>query len=125
MRQRMTAAPQSVEEAMERVAEAIADLTTLQVEAAIAAAMSDQVEAAQATDEQPRGADRIWFSTAQAAGRAGRHPATVRDALEAGVLHGSQKAAEAHWRIHATCLDAWIAGQSCAHQEGGGGSTSR
>lgn len=58
---------------------------------------------------------RIWFTTAQAAKHADRHPVTVRRALEAGQLHGGQPQAGGRWRIHRDCLDAWLLGTSCPH----------
>ena len=59
--------------------------------------------------------DRIWFTTAQAAEHAGRHPDTIRDALEAGRLHGGQPMVRGRWRIHRDCLDAWVLGERCPH----------
>lgn len=60
--------------------------------------------------------ERIWFNTAQAGQHAVCHVDTVRKALESGELHGSQRKAKGRWRIHRDCLDAWAAGDSCAHQ---------
>lgn len=57
----------------------------------------------------------IWLTTEQAAERAGRHPVTVRRALEAGALHGGQSKAGGRWRIHVDCLDAWVLGTDCPH----------
>lgn len=59
--------------------------------------------------------ERIWFNTSQAATRAGRHPDTVRDALEAERLHGTQPKTRGHWRIHRDCLDAWVMNVPCPH----------
>jgi excisionase family DNA binding protein len=59
--------------------------------------------------------DRIWFNTAQAAEHSGRHPVTVRRALESGQLHGGQPKAGGRWRIHRDCLDAWLLGTQCPH----------
>lgn len=59
---------------------------------------------------------QIWLSTQQAAERAGRHPDTVRRALIAGELHGHQAKANACWRAHVDCVDAWLLGQPCPHQ---------
>lgn len=59
---------------------------------------------------------RIWLNTAQAAEHSNSHADTVRKALEAGELHGSQKKTKGRWRIHVDCLDAWCAGESCQHQ---------
>jgi excisionase family DNA binding protein len=60
--------------------------------------------------------DRIWFSVAQAAEYATCHRDTVRKAAEASELHGSQRKARGHWRIHRDCLDAWLAGIECSHR---------
>jgi excisionase family DNA binding protein len=61
--------------------------------------------------------DLIWLTTRQAADRVGRHPVTVRRALEAGDLHGGQTAANCSWRIHRDCVDAWALGEPCPHQD--------
>lgn len=57
---------------------------------------------------------RIWFSTRQAAELAGMHPKTVRNALEAGELVGSQRREGGHWRIHRKDLNAWLRGETKA-----------
>ncbi len=57
---------------------------------------------------------RIWFSTRQAAEFAGLHPKTVRNALEAGELVGSQRREGGHWRIHHKDLNAWLRGKTRA-----------
>lgn len=57
----------------------------------------------------------IWMDTSDAATHAQRHPVTVRRALEAGELHGSQRAVRGRWRIHRDCLDAWVLGVPCPH----------
>lgn len=62
--------------------------------------------------------ERIWFDTSQA-GYAGRHPVTVRRALEAGEFHGGQPKSGGRWRIHRDCLDAWVLGTPCPHRRGG------
>lgn len=58
----------------------------------------------------------VWLDTAKAAQRADRHVITVRRALEADQLHGSQRTAGGRWRIHVDCLDAWVAGTTCPHR---------
>jgi hypothetical protein len=63
--------------------------------------------------------ERIWHNTAQAGERSGSHPDTVRKAVEAGELHGTQRKAKGRWRIHRDCIDAWCAGQQCQHQMSG------
>lgn len=62
--------------------------------------------------------ERIWFDTRQAADHAGRHPVTVRRALESGQLHGGQAKTGGRWRIHRACLDAWLLARPCEHQDG-------
>lgn len=59
--------------------------------------------------------ERIWFDTAQACERVGQHPVTVRKAAESGELHGSQRTVGGRWRFHRDCVDAYAAGQPCAH----------
>lgn len=56
--------------------------------------------------------NRIWFTTAQAAEFSGYHRDTVRKALEAGELAGSQRVAGGHWRISRSALDAWLGGEA-------------
>lgn len=46
----------------------------------------------------------------------GKHPVTIRRALEAGQLHGSQMVPKGRWSIHTDCLEQWLAGDPCAHQ---------
>lgn len=55
---------------------------------------------------------RIWFTTSQAAEFSGYHRDTVRKALEAGDLVGSQRVTGGHWRIMRADLDAWIRGDA-------------
>lgn len=57
-------------------------------------------------------ASRIWFNTTQAAEFSGYHVDTIRKALEAGHLVGSQRKVGGHWRISRTDLDAWIRGEA-------------
>lgn len=60
---------------------------------------------------------RIWLTTAQAVEHTGYHVQTIRRAAESGELHGSQRKAGGRWRFHRDCLDAWVSGSNCAHQE--------
>lgn len=60
--------------------------------------------------------EAIWLSTAQVAERTGRHPVTVRRALEADELHGGQPKARGSWRVHRDCADAWALGEPCPHR---------
>ncbi|GEP38845.1 hypothetical protein NPS01_25080 [Nocardioides psychrotolerans] len=57
----------------------------------------------------------IWLSTREVATETGRHPVTVRRALESGVLHGGQSKAGASWRVHRDCMSAWVLGVECPH----------
>lgn len=61
--------------------------------------------------------ERIWHTTATAAAEAARHADTVRKALEAGELHGAQRRKNGRWRIHRDCLQAWLFGRPCEHQQ--------
>ncbi|HEY8590685.1 MAG TPA: helix-turn-helix domain-containing protein [Naasia sp.] len=51
----------------------------------------------------------------EAAAESRRHPVTVRKALEASELHGTQRMKGGRWSIRRECLNAWIDGQKCAH----------
>lgn len=62
---------------------------------------------------------RLRYSTEQAAEYSGRHVVTIRKALEAGDLHGGQRKAGGRWSIRFECLDAWLDGKACMHQEAG------
>lgn len=57
-----------------------------------------------------------WLTGPEAAAYSRRHPVTIRRALEAGDLHGSQRVKGGRWLIAADCLDAWIGGRPCEHQ---------
>ncbi|MDR0593716.1 MAG: helix-turn-helix domain-containing protein [Bifidobacteriaceae bacterium] len=57
------------------------------------------------------------LTTGEAAEAARRHPVTIRRALEAGELHGSQRGAGGRWVIREACLEAWLGGGRCEHQE--------
>lgn len=59
----------------------------------------------------------VLLTPAEAAAWGRRHPDTVRRALEAGVLHGSQRVPRGRWVVARECLEAWLAGRACAHQE--------
>lgn len=111
-------APRTVEEAAERVALAVADLVALQLQAVLEAT-ADTTPAPDRPGPFPQD-DILWFDTSQAGDHAGRHPVTVRRALEAGELHGGQPKPGGRWRIHRDCLDAWVARTSCPHGIGGG-----
>jgi hypothetical protein len=57
-----------------------------------------------------------YLTVAQAAAASNRHPVTLWRALESGQLHGSQRMARGKWSIRPECLDAWLDGQCCEHQ---------
>lgn len=59
-----------------------------------------------------------WLDTAGAAKYANRSVQTIRAALAAGELHGYQRVApQGKWTVRPECLDAWIAGEPCQHQD--------
>lgn len=68
---------------------------------------------------------RLRFNTAQAADFADKHVDTIRRALEAGELHGGQRRDPqtgkpkkgGRWSIRRECLEAWLDGDRCEHQE--------
>ena len=62
----------------------------------------------------PRRPVRLTVAEAAAEGR--KHPITVRRALEAGELHGSQRVKGGRWTVEEPCLSAWLAGEECEHQ---------
>lgn len=66
----------------------------------------------QTSSRSPR---RLWLDVAQAADHCGRHPVTIRRALQAGALHGHQARTHGRWRIHVDCLDSWCGGKACRH----------
>ena len=56
------------------------------------------------------------LTPAQAATVVGRHPVTIRKALEGGELHGFQRTRKGRWSIYADCLQAWVEGRPCPHK---------
>lgn len=58
----------------------------------------------------------VWVDAEGAAQIAGVHPETIRDALRAGELHGSQRVKGGRWRVRPECVDVWIEGTVCSHQ---------
>lgn len=61
---------------------------------------------------------RVRYNTQQAALYASCHEDTVRRAAEAGLLHGSQRTKpNGRWSFHIDCLEAWINGAPCPHQD--------
>ena len=60
----------------------------------------------------------ITYLTAnEAALVARRHPEGVTMALRDGLLHGYQSGKNARWKVREDCLEAWIEGRKCAHQQ--------
>lgn len=57
------------------------------------------------------------LTTAEAASVARRHPVTIRRALEGQELHGRQSMVGGRWLIRLDCLESWIDGDLCAHQQ--------
>lgn len=60
---------------------------------------------------------RLRFSTTQAAEYGNCHRSTIVRALEAGELHGGQRKPKGRWSIRRDCLDAWLDGHDCEHQQ--------
>lgn len=56
------------------------------------------------------------LTVAEAADIASRHPVTIRNDLEAGVLHGTQRMKRGRWAVRPSCLEAYLDGNRCAHQ---------
>lgn len=52
-----------------------------------------------------------WETTAEVAKRAHRHPVTVRNAAQSGVLHGHQTGRKGRWAFKPEAVDAWIEGR--------------
>lgn len=59
----------------------------------------------------------LRYTPAQAAEAAGRHVNTIHLALEAGDLHGGQRVKRGKWSIRVECLEAWLDGEKCPHQQ--------
>jgi len=56
------------------------------------------------------------LTPAEVADATRRHPVTVRRALEAGELHGSQASKGGRWTVQEECAEAWADQRPCAHQ---------
>lgn len=56
------------------------------------------------------------LTVAEAAAIAGRHPVTIRKDLEAGILHGTQRVKGGRWIIRESCLDTYLDGTPCPHE---------
>jgi hypothetical protein len=51
-----------------------------------------------------------WLTVEQVAGKTGKHPVTLRRALECGELHGHQRKRRGRWQVHPEAVNAWIRG---------------
>jgi hypothetical protein len=58
-----------------------------------------------------------YLSVLEAATVARLHPMTVSDALRVNKLHGTQRVLRGKWTIRRDCLEAWIEGRKCEHQQ--------
>jgi hypothetical protein len=56
------------------------------------------------------------LTVAEVAAGTRRHEVTVRRALEAGELHGTQNAKGGRWTVREDCAEAWADGLPCEHQ---------
>jgi hypothetical protein len=56
------------------------------------------------------------LTVAEVAEATRRHPVTVRRALEAGELHGTQSTKGGRWTVREDCAEAWADGKPCEHQ---------
>jgi len=56
------------------------------------------------------------LTVAEVAEATRRHPVTVRKALEAGDLHGTQRVKGGRWLVRRECADAWADVVPCEHQ---------
>lgn len=54
----------------------------------------------------------------QVASAVGRHPVTVRKALESKQLHGTQQVKGGRWSVREDCAEAWADGELCSHKRG-------
>lgn len=58
-----------------------------------------------------------YLTVQQAAERTDYSDKWIYDAVRSGELHGSQRSKNAKWLIRPECLDAWVAGEKCEHQQ--------
>lgn len=59
---------------------------------------------------------RARLTVDEAAADARRSSVTIRRALAAGELHGTQRIKRGRWTIARRCLDAWADNTPCEHQ---------
>lgn len=62
--------------------------------------------------------ERLRLSVGEASAAYGPHPVTIRRALENGDLHGSQRIVRGRWSLRRECIEAWLDGAPCPHQQG-------
>lgn len=62
--------------------------------------------------------ERLRLSVNEASAAYGRHPVTLRRALEVGELHGTQRIVRGRWSIQRECIEAWLGGEQCQHRTG-------
>lgn len=63
-------------------------------------------------------AEKRFFTVVEAALYVEAHPETVRRALRAGEMHGSQRGKGGTWKIRPVCAEAWADGVDCPHEAG-------
>jgi hypothetical protein len=95
---------------------AIVDLLQELIREAVEDAMSKTIVSLEPRQSPEPAA--IWMKSQEAADRAGLDIQTVLRSAGAGKLHGYQRAApNGPWRFHADCVDDWIRGEKCEHQD--------
>lgn len=58
-----------------------------------------------------------YLTVQQAADKTDYSTKWIYEAVRSGELHGSQRSVGAKWLIRPDCLDAWVAGEKCEHQQ--------
>jgi hypothetical protein len=81
----------------------------------IARAFADDRRARDELDCDPVNTGAL-LSVHEAAAAAGRHPVTLRRAIERGELHGHQQTRGGRWTLERQCLLPWLAGEPCIHK---------
>lgn len=59
----------------------------------------------------------LYLDVADCATESKKHPVTIRKALELGTLHGFQNARGGRWSVKPACLEAFVEGRLCEHQQ--------
>lgn len=65
------------------------------------------------------------YTAPECAEIARQHIVTIRLRLESGELHGSQRKVGGRWLVAESCLQAYLAGQKCAHQAAPAGNVTK